>query len=94
MRLPVLHDAAVCNSEQTMFEGFRQQMLTSDPDGLCDCAGQQQLPAGDPSATMRLFSCAFFRKVVTRHDTGMGESYMDADYEVTQHCLPDSAHSS
>lgn len=31
---------------------------------------------------MRLFSCAFFRKVVCRHDTGMGESYMDGDYEV------------
>ena len=31
---------------------------------------------------MRLISCAFFRKVVSRHDTGMGESYMDGDYEV------------
>ncbi len=31
---------------------------------------------------MRLFSAAFFRKVITRHDTGMGESYMDGDWEV------------
>ena len=35
---------------------------------------------------MRLFDCAFFRKVVTRHDTGMGESYMDGDYEVRPLC--------
>lgn len=34
------------------------------------------------TATVRLLSCAFFRKVITRHDTGMGESYMDGDYEV------------
>lgn len=25
---------------------------------------------------------AFFRKVVLRHDTGLGEAYMDGDYEV------------
>lgn len=36
---------------------------------------------------MRLLSCAFFRKVVTRHDTGMGESYMDGDYEVRALCM-------
>ncbi|KAL4856846.1 Tuberculostearic acid methyltransferase UfaA1 [Chlorella vulgaris] len=34
------------------------------------------------SATLRLHSISFFRKVITRHDTGMGESYMDGDYEV------------
>ena len=34
------------------------------------------------AATVRLFSPSFFRKVITRHDTGMGESYMDGDYEV------------
>ncbi|PRW60674.1 cyclopropane-fatty-acyl-phospholipid synthase [Chlorella sorokiniana] len=34
------------------------------------------------SATVRLFSPSFFRKVITRHDTGMGEAYMDGDYEV------------
>ncbi len=34
------------------------------------------------AATVRLFSVAFFRKVITRHDTGMGESYMDGDWEV------------
>ena len=36
---------------------------------------------------MRLFDSAFFRKVVTRHDTGMGESYMDGDYEVHLHTI-------
>jgi hypothetical protein len=25
---------------------------------------------------------AFFSKIVMRHDTGIGESYMDGDYEV------------
>ena len=34
------------------------------------------------TATVRLLSCAFFGKVIRRHDTGMGESYMDGDYEV------------
>ena len=34
------------------------------------------------AATVRLFNAAFFRKVITRHDTGMGESYMDGDWEV------------
>ena len=34
------------------------------------------------AATVRLFRAAFFRKVITCHDTGMGESYMDGDWEV------------
>ncbi len=34
------------------------------------------------SATVRVLSMAFFRKVITRHDTGLGEAYMDADFEV------------
>ena len=33
-------------------------------------------------ATIRLFNTTFFKKIITRHDTGMGESYMDGDYEV------------
>jgi hypothetical protein len=37
------------------------------------------------SATVRVFTPAFFRKIITRHDTGLGEAYMDADFEV---CLP------
>ena len=39
------------------------------------------------AATVRLFSAAFFRKVITRHDTGMGESYMDDDWEVRNRTL-------
>lgn len=34
-------------------------------------------------ATVRVFDCAFFRKIITRHDTGLGESYMDRDFEVS-----------
>ena len=33
-------------------------------------------------ATMRVFKYDFFRKIVNRHDSGLGESYMDGDYEV------------
>ena len=33
-------------------------------------------------ATMRLIKYDFFRKIVIRHDTGLGESYMAGDYEV------------
>ncbi|MEW5297105.1 MAG: hypothetical protein WDW36_000333 [Sanguina aurantia] len=32
-------------------------------------------------ATLRVYSMEFFRKMVIRHDTGMGEAYMDQDYE-------------
>jgi hypothetical protein len=35
------------------------------------------------AAVIRLFDYAFFGKIIMRHDTGMGESYMDGDYEVT-----------
>lgn len=30
-----------------------------------------------PRATLRIFDMDFFRKVVLRHDTGLGEAYMD-----------------
>lgn len=33
-------------------------------------------------ATVRVLDMAFFRKIITRHDTGLGEAYMDEDYEV------------
>lgn len=36
------------------------------------------------NATVRIYDAAFFRKVISRHDTGLGESYMDGDYEVIE----------
>lgn len=33
-------------------------------------------------ATIRLFNMKIFRKCVLRYDTGLGESYMDGDFEV------------
>ena len=36
-------------------------------------------------AVVRIFDCAFFRKILLRHDTGLGESYMDGDYEASIH---------
>ncbi|KAF5839621.1 cyclopropane fatty acid synthase [Dunaliella salina] len=35
-----------------------------------------------PCATLRVFDLDFFRKIVLRHDTGLGEAYMDKDFEV------------
>lgn len=34
-------------------------------------------------ATVRVLRMAFFRKVITRHDTGLGEAYMDGDFLVS-----------
>jgi len=34
------------------------------------------------NATVRIYNVAFFRKIITRSDTGLGESYMDGDFEV------------
>ena len=31
---------------------------------------------------VRVFDCTFFRKIILRHDSGLGESYMDKDFEV------------
>ena len=45
-------------------------------------AGEEWWGRPRRAATIRLFSYAFFGKIITRHDTGMGESYMDGDYEV------------
>lgn len=38
--------------------------------------------APDLKATLRLFNMNIFRKCVQRYDTGLGESYMDGDFEV------------
>ena len=43
-------------------------------------AGEQVQPR--LAATVRVLSMAFFRAVVLRHDTGLGEAYMDGHYEV------------
>jgi hypothetical protein len=57
-----------------------------------EACAQQHLPAVSPStkdkyikthtnaacrATVRVYNMAFFRKIVLRHDTGLGEAYMD-----------------
>ena len=33
---------------------------------------------------MRVFDCAFFKRILLRHDTGLGESYMAGEFEVRQ----------
>lgn len=54
----------------------------SDANYLISVAEEEWMGKPGLSATMRVFSMAFFRKVITRHDTGLGEAYMDADFEV------------
>ena len=34
------------------------------------------------NATVRIYDVSFFRKIISRHDTGLGESYMEGDFEV------------
>lgn len=52
---------------------------------LCHAAtGEEWRQRPKLKAVIRLFSYGFFRKIITRHDTGMGESYMDGDYEVQE----------
>lgn len=38
------------------------------------------------NAVVRVLDMSFFKKIITRHDTGLGEAYMDEDFEVD--CLP------
>lgn len=52
------------------------------PHAVCPGAGEEWRGRPQLKATVRVFNTAFFRKVITKHDTGMGESYMDGDYEV------------
>lgn len=58
----------------------------------CFCGGgaAEEEWMGKPglSATVRLLRMAFFRKVITRHDTGLGEAYMDGDFEVFSNPKP------
>jgi cyclopropane-fatty-acyl-phospholipid synthase len=46
--------------------------------------GQSEAWRGRPplNATVRIYDVSFFRKIILRHDTGLGESYMDGDFEV------------
>ena len=48
--------------------------------------GQAEAWRGRPplNATVRIYDVSFFRKIITRHDTGLGESYMDGDFEVIE----------
>ena len=45
-------------------------------------------------ATVRVFEMSFFRKIITRHDTGLGEAYMDDDFDVRTTALSPATHGS
>ena len=36
------------------------------------------------NATLRIYNTSFFRKIISRHDTGLGEAYMDGDFEAIE----------
>ncbi|KAJ9507276.1 hypothetical protein QJQ45_006251 [Haematococcus lacustris] len=44
-------------------------------------AGQEWRGLPEARATLRVYNMDFFRKIVMRHDTGLGEAYMDKDFE-------------
>lgn len=44
--------------------------------------GEEWRGRPDLKCTVRVYNMDFFRKIVLRHDVGMGEAYMDGDYEV------------
>ncbi|KXZ44875.1 hypothetical protein GPECTOR_61g828 [Gonium pectorale] len=44
--------------------------------------GEEWRGRPDLCCTLRIFDMDFFRKIVLRHDVGMGEAYMDGDFEV------------
>ena len=50
----------------------------------CLCYAEDDRGMGKPPlhATVRVFQMSFFRKIITRHDTGLGEAYMDDDFDV------------
>jgi len=45
-------------------------------------AGSCQGKRPQPLATLRVLRADFFRRVITRHDIGLGEAYMEGDFEV------------
>ena len=46
------------------------------------CTGEEWRGRPGLAACVRVLRADFFAKVVTRHDTGLGEAYMDGDFEV------------
>jgi hypothetical protein len=62
--------------------GVRLAVAPADSSPLCVPPGEEWRQRPRQAAVIRLFSYAFFSKIIMRHDTGMGESYMDGDYEV------------
>ncbi len=45
-------------------------------------AGSCQGKRAQPLTTLRVLRADFFRRVITRHDIGLGEAYMEGDFEV------------
>ena len=67
-------------------------------DMCCDrvlvCAEEDRWLERPPlRATVRVLNMSFFRKIITRHDTGLGEAYMDEDYEVAPSAFAECFHS-
>ena len=65
-----------------VLSGVQLAVAPADSLPLCALPGEEWRQRPRQAAVIRLFSYTFFNKIIMRHDTGMGESYMDGDYEV------------
>ena len=61
-----------------------EEMVYGEPAGPVGGAAEAWRDRPPLNATVRIYDVAFFRKIIMRHDTGLGESYMDGDFEVIQ----------
>eukprot|EP00967_Tisochrysis_lutea_P090429 scaffold129414_cov18-Tisochrysis_lutea.AAC.1 len=84
MPWPVLH--ALHQPDAALSQGCSPPVpqLPGAPTCLRKRNGTNAVPEGEewrnkprPCATLRVYDLDFFRKIVLRHDTGLGEAYMD-----------------
>ncbi|GAX82389.1 hypothetical protein CEUSTIGMA_g9817.t1 [Chlamydomonas eustigma] len=77
-------------AKATFTSGFLRVILPSGHELLYGSKDSVVVPGakGDewrgrpvPCATLRVFNFDFFRKIILRHDTGLGEAYMERDFE-------------
>ncbi|KAG1678525.1 hypothetical protein FOA52_014559 [Chlamydomonas sp. UWO 241] len=62
------------------------ELTYGSPDGcaVLGAKGEEWRGRPAPRATLHVFNFDFFKKAVTRHDTGLGEAYMERDFETNE----------
>ena len=78
--------AAVRKGRLRMILPNGEEMVYGSVPSAVDVGEDSNAWRGRPplNATVRIYDVGFFRKIIMRHDTGLGESYMDGDYEVIE----------